>query len=78
MAYDSKRLCDMFLILKTTSFTGDLDDNTLFVVGDNTANVIKALEEIVENLIKWFSDNQLNLNTNRCHVLFSLFSFKSK
>ena len=78
MAYDSKILCDMFLILKTTSFTGDLDDNTLFVVGDNTANVIKALEEIVENLIKWFSDNQLNLNTNRCHVLFSLFSFKSR
>ena len=45
-------ICDKFLILKTTSFTGYADDNTAFVVRENTINVIKALEDIDENLIK--------------------------
>ena len=61
----------MFLILKTTSITGYADDNTPFVVGKNTTNVIKALEDIGENLIKWFSDNQMKLNTDKSHVLLN-------
>ena len=64
-------LCDMFLILKTTSFTGYADDNTPFVVGENTTNVIKALEDMRENLIKWFSDNEMKLNTDKCHILLN-------
>ena len=61
-------MCDMFLILKTTSFTDYVDVNTSFVVRDNTNNVIKALEEVGENLIKWFSENQMKLNTDKCRV----------
>ena len=61
-------MCDMFLILKTTSFSGYADDKTPFVVRENTTNVIKAIEDITENLIKWFSDNQMKLNTDKCHV----------
>ena len=64
-------MCDMFLILKITSFTGYANDNTPFVVRENTINVIKALEDIGENLIKWFSDNQMKLNTDKCHVLLN-------
>ena len=45
-------ICNMFLILKITSFTGYADNNTAFVVRENTTNVIKALEHIDENLIK--------------------------
>ena len=52
-------VCDMFFILKTSSFTGYAHDNTPFVVRDNTSNVIKVLEEIGENFIKWFSGNQI-------------------
>ena len=47
-------MCDMFLILKTNSFTGYVDDNTPFVVRENTTNVIKALEDIGKNFIKRF------------------------
>ena len=64
-------MCDMFLILKATSFTGYADDNTPFVVRENTTNVIKALEDIGENLIKWFSDNQVKLNAYKCHALLN-------
>ena len=55
-------MCDMLLILKTTSFTDYVNDNTPLVTRDNTTNVIGVFEEIGENLIKWFSDNQMKLN----------------
>ena len=41
---------DMFLTLKATYITGYADDNTAFVVRDNIADVIKALEEMREDL----------------------------
>ena len=59
----------MFLILNATYFTGFTDDNTPIVVRDNIAYVIKALEEIRENLANWFSNNERNLNTDKCHLL---------
>ena len=64
-------MCDMFLISKTTSFTGYADDNTPFVVRENTTNVINTLDVIGENLIKWFSNNQMKLNTDKCQVLLN-------
>ena len=64
-------MCDMCLILKITNFTGYADDNTPFVVRENTTNVIKSLENIGENLIKWFSDNQMKLSTDKCDVLLN-------
>ena len=41
-------MCDMFRILKATYSTGYADDNTPFMVRDNIADVIKALEKIRE------------------------------
>ena len=64
-------MCDMFLILKGTYFTGYADDNTPFVVRDNIVDVIKALEEIGESLVNWFSNNEMKLNTDKCHLLLN-------
>ena len=64
-------ICDMFLILEGTYFTGYADDNTPFVVRDNIKDVIKALEEIGENLLSWFSNNEMKLNTDKCHLLLN-------
>ena len=61
----------MFLTLNTTYVTGYADDNTSFVVRDNIADVIKALEEIGENLLNWFSNNEMKLNTDKCHLLLN-------
>ena len=54
----------MFLISKATCFTGYTDDNTLFLVRDNITDVIKALEEIGENLVNWFLNNEMKLKTD--------------
>ena len=63
-------MCDMFLVLNTTYFAGYANDSTPFVVRDNIADVIKALEQIGENLVNWFSNNKMKLNTNKCYLLF--------
>ena len=44
-------MCDMFLILKTTCFTGYADANTPFVVAGNIEDAIRSLEKVGENLI---------------------------
>ena len=36
-----------------------------------TADVIKILEEIGENLVNWFSNNEMNLNTYKYHLLLN-------
>ena len=41
------------------------------MVRKNTINVVKALEDIDETLIKWFSDNQMKLNTDKYRVLLN-------
>ena len=64
-------MCDMFLILKDTYFAGYADDNTPFVVRDNITDVIKALDEIRERFVNWFSNNEMKLNTNKCHLLLN-------
>ena len=55
-------MCDMFLIVKATYFTGYADDNTPFVVRDNIADVIKALSKIEEDLLNRFLNNEMKLN----------------
>ena len=63
-------MCD--LIVKTIYFKGEANDNTSFLLRENIIDVIKALGEIEENLARWFSNNQIKLNTDKCHlVLYS-------
>ena len=62
-------MCDNFLILATTYFTGYADYNTPFVVKDN--RYYKASEEIGESFVNWFSNNEMQLNTNKCHLLLN-------
>ena len=61
----------MFLILKTVYFTGYADDNTPFAVADNIKDVIRSLEEVGENRLTWFSNNQMKLNPDKCHLLLN-------
>ena len=63
---------DMFLIWRGTHFTGYADDNTPFVVRDNITDVVKALEEIRESLVNWFSNNEMKPNTDKCHLILNI------
>ena len=55
----------IFLIFKTTYFTGYADGSMPFVVGDDTTDAVKALEYISKYLRKWFSNNLMKLNPGK-------------
>ena len=61
----------MFLFLHEAQFTVYADDNAPFVVRDNIPDVISALEKIGEKLLMRFPDNQIKLNTVKCHLLLN-------
>ena len=63
--------CDLFLIMKETSFASYADDNTPYVTAENLDEVIKSLEKDSIKLFQWFSDNQMKANYNKCHLLVS-------
>ena len=41
------------------------------MVRDNITDVIKALEEIGENLVNWLSNNEMKLKTDKCYLLLN-------
>ena len=61
----------MFLILKTVYFTDSKDANTPSAVADNMEDVIRPFEKVPENLNTEFSNNQMKLNPDKCHLLLN-------
>ena len=47
------------------------DENTPYNFGKNIDEVVRFLEESSCIIFKWFSDNQFQANTSKCHVLLS-------
>ena len=64
-------LIDLFFIIEDTDIASYADDNTPYVIADNIDGVIKSLEEASEILFKWFNDNLVKSNADKCHLLVS-------
>ena len=64
-------LSDLFLIVQNTDFASYADDNTIYNAGDNIEEVILSLQESSKKLFKWFSDNQMKSNGDKCHLIVS-------
>ena len=45
------------------------DDNTPYTTGNSIEEVIQNLENPAKMLFRWFSDNQMKANPDRCHFL---------
>ena len=57
----------MFFIIEC-SYAGD---NAPYISADNIDGVIKILEKASEILFKWFKNNLMKTNTEKCHLLVS-------
>ena len=64
-------LCDLFFSMNETDFASYADDNTLYVTGKSTEDVINSLENVSIKLFKWFTDNQMKAKKNKCHLLIN-------
>ena len=47
------------------------DDNTPYISVENIDKLISFLEESSKTLFKWFTDNRLKANDDKCHFLVS-------
>ena len=57
--------------MNETDFASYADDNTPYVTGDSIEGVINSLENVSITLCKWFADNQMKANKDKCHLLIS-------
>ena len=64
-------LSDLFLVLKDVDIANFTDDNTPFTSANNIDDLIDSLEKVSSILFKWFKDNLLKGNLDRCHLLVS-------
>ena len=64
-------LCDLFYMMSDTDFASYADDNTPYVSADTIDEVIKRLETASVKLFKWFADNQMKANQDKCHLIVS-------
>ena len=61
----------MFLVVQNVDFASFVDDNTIYDAGDNIDEVIFSLQESSKKLFKWFADNQIKTNEDKCHLILS-------
>ena len=47
------------------------DDNTLHMCSKNVDVTLEKLEEVGKALFEWFSNNFLNVNADKCHLILS-------
>ena len=63
-------ICDLFMFLPIDGIANYADDNTPYSTG-NEIHVMSDLEQASDILSKWFIDNCLKANPDKCHVLLS-------
>ena len=54
-----------------TDLASYADDNTPYVLGDSIDDIIKLLQDGFINLFKWFLENQMKANSDKCHLITS-------
>ena len=64
-------LTDLFFTLNNTEIANYADDTTPYAVSDNIDDLISSLEKSSKDLLKWFDDNLMNRNPDKCHLLVS-------
>ena len=60
---------DIFWFSHRTKICNYADDTTIFACHPDLDTIIKQLEEDSSVLVKWFSDNFLKLNDDKCHLM---------
>ena len=64
-------LADLFLIHSDIDITNFSDGNTPYLSAKIVEDVIESLEQASVSLFRWFENNILKGNTDKCHFLVS-------
>ena len=61
----------MFFAMMDIDFASYADGNTPYVSSDSIEDVTRIFENDYINLFKWFSDNMMKANKDKCHFIVS-------
>ena len=61
-------LRNLFLVALVSSYP---DDDTIYDAGDTIDEATFSLQESSLKLFKWFADNQMKANEDKCHLIVS-------
>ena len=64
-------LNDLFFFLKDAGICNFADDNTTNISDESLENVLKSLEKNSVLAIRWFENNYMKLNTDKCRLIVS-------
>ena len=62
---------DIFFFINEKNLANYADDNTPYAIDSNVESVITSLEDDATTLIRWFQDNYLKMNEDKCHLLIT-------
>ena len=62
-------MCDLFFDIIEVDIANYADDTTPHAIDSKLENIVKLLEENADKLFDWFSNNYLNANPGKCHLL---------
>ena len=60
---------DIFLYIENSDLCNYADDSTLFVTGESLSIIIENLKSNLLRISKWFHENFMVLNPDKCHVM---------
>ena len=62
-------LCDLFFIMNETDFASYADNNTSYLAANNIEDVMIKLKNASLTLSRWFYDNQMKANPDKCYFI---------
>ena len=62
-------ICDMFYGITDCDIGSYADDNTSYCISFSLDKVFNKLEACTNNLCKWFHENHMKANTDKCYLL---------
>ena len=64
-------LNDLFFFLKDVGICNCADDTSTYISNESLENVMESLEKKSMLAIRWFENNYIKLNTDKCHLIVS-------
>ena len=61
----------MFVIVDDFGITNYADDKAIYKKHKSIDDLVTSLQDTAAKLLKWFSDYEMNGNTDKCHFLLS-------
>ena len=62
---------DIFYFIDERNVANYADDNTPYAIETNIDSLVEDIETNATILIKWFRDNYLKMNEDKCHLLIT-------